>query len=103
MMMIMMMIKHDVIVMRHHGDVSEEMSDLRVQLKMLEEKNTHYMQQQIEMEEVASACLCVCACVHACVRACACVCVCACVCICVCVCVRVCVCVCVCVCICVCV
>ncbi|PVD23382.1 hypothetical protein C0Q70_16650 [Pomacea canaliculata] len=29
----------------------EDMSDLRVQLKMLEEKNTHYMQQQIEMEE----------------------------------------------------
>ncbi|KAK7100589.1 hypothetical protein V1264_023512 [Littorina saxatilis] len=29
----------------------EEMSDLRVQLKILEEKNTHYMQQQIEMEE----------------------------------------------------
>ncbi|KAK7503948.1 hypothetical protein BaRGS_00004680 [Batillaria attramentaria] len=29
----------------------EEMSDLRVQLKMLEEKNTGYMQQQIEMEE----------------------------------------------------
>lgn len=29
----------------------EEMSDLRVQLKMLEEKNTTYMQQQIEMEE----------------------------------------------------
>ncbi|KAL8622498.1 hypothetical protein ACOMHN_034161 [Nucella lapillus] len=29
----------------------EEMSDLRVQLKMLEEKNTVYMQQQIEMEE----------------------------------------------------
>ena len=64
----MMMIKYDVIVMMHCG-VSEEMSDLRVQLKMLEEKNTHYMQQQIEMEEVASACVfvwanvCFCACV----------------------------------------
>ena len=69
MMVMMMMMRHDVIVTMHHGGVSEEMSDLRVQLKMLEEKNTHYMQQQIEMEEVASACVfvwanvCFCACV----------------------------------------
>ena len=73
------MMCHDVIVTMHHGGVSEEMSDLRVQLKMLEEKNTHYMQQQIEMEEVASACVfvwanvCVCVCVRVCECACACV------------------------------
>ncbi|GFN86479.1 hook-like protein 3, partial [Plakobranchus ocellatus] len=30
----------------------EDLSDLRGQMKMLEEKNTKYMQQQIEMEEV---------------------------------------------------
>jgi hypothetical protein len=37
---------------KYVDDVAEELGDLRVQLKMLEEKNTQYMQQQIEMEEV---------------------------------------------------
>ena len=61
-----------VMMVIYHGDgfVSEEMSDLRVQLKMLEEKNTHYMQQQIEMEEVCVLCVCVCACMRVCVHSC---------------------------------
>lgn len=32
---------------------TEEMSDLRGQLKMLEEKNTSYMQKNMDLEEVS--------------------------------------------------
>jgi hypothetical protein len=34
-------------------DFSEEMGDLRRQLKILEDKNTSYMQQTMELEEVS--------------------------------------------------
>lgn len=41
---------------------AEELSDLQGQMKLLEEKNTKYMQQQIEMEEVSDfKFVCVCA------------------------------------------
>lgn len=36
--------------------VAEELSDMKAQLKMLEEKNTSYMQANMELEEVTHIC-----------------------------------------------
>ena len=36
----------------YNSILTDEMGDLRVQVQLLEEKNTKYMQEQLEMEEV---------------------------------------------------